>query len=405
MRELIYLEKLLDGVEIEWLPIGEIADIYGGLTGKTKADFENGNAKYVSYKNIFSNINIDEPPTDFVNVKNGERQHAVRYGDVLFTGSSETAEEAGISSAITSHFDEPVYLNSFSFGIRFNQKVKIKPEFSKYLFRTNLMRAEIAKTASGVTRFNISKSRFKKVLIPVISPENPEKSLAIQSEIVRILDRFTALTAELTAELTMRKNQYNYYRDKLLSFEEGGVEWKTLGEIVKMRAGQHISARNIVDGKEGDFVYPCFGGNGIRGYVKEKSHDGEHLLIGRQGALCGNVQRMKGQFYATEHAVVVSAMQGIDIDWAFHMLTTMNLNQYASKSAQPGLAVGKLQELKLLVPSIERQKYIAKMLDKFDTLTGSITEGLPREIELRQKQYEYYRDLLFSFPRPETASN
>lgn len=162
MRELIYLEKLLDGVEIEWLPIGDIADIYGGLTGKTKADFENGNAKYVSYKNIFSNINIDEPPTDFVNVKNGERQHAVRYGDVLFTGSSETAEEAGISSAITSHFDEPVYLNSFSFGIRFNQKVKIQPEFSKYLFRTNLMRAEIAKTASGVTRFNISKSRFKK---------------------------------------------------------------------------------------------------------------------------------------------------------------------------------------------------------------------------------------------------
>ncbi|EMB2367646.1 restriction endonuclease subunit S, partial [Salmonella enterica subsp. enterica serovar Infantis] len=68
MRELIYLEKLLDGVEIEWLPIGDIADIYGGLTGKTKADFENGNAKYVSYKNIFSNINIDEPPTDFVNV-------------------------------------------------------------------------------------------------------------------------------------------------------------------------------------------------------------------------------------------------------------------------------------------------------------------------------------------------
>ncbi|EON5991750.1 restriction endonuclease subunit S, partial [Escherichia coli] len=234
-------------------------------------------------------------------------------------------------------------------------------------------------------------------------------SLAIQSEIVRILDKFTALTAKLTAkltaELTMRKKQYNYYRDKLLSFEEGGVEWKTLGEIVKMRAGQHISARNIVDGKEGDFVYPCFGGNGIRGYVKEKSHDGEHLLIGRQGALCGNVQRMKGQFYATEHAVVVSAMQGIDIDWAFHMLTTMNLNQYASKSAQPGLAVGKLQELKLLVPSIERQKYIAKILDKFDTLTSSITEGLPREIELRQKQYEYYRDLLFSFPKPETASN
>ncbi|HGU0836622.1 TPA: restriction endonuclease subunit S, partial [Escherichia coli] len=90
-------------------------------------------------------------------------------------------------------------------------------------------------------------------------------------------------------------------------------------------------------------------------------------------------------------------------DWAFHMLTAMNLNQYASKSAQPGLAVGKLQELKLFVPSIERQIYIAAILDKFDTLTNSITEGLPREIELRQKQYEYYRDMLFSFLKPEVA--
>ncbi|EEW1147200.1 restriction endonuclease subunit S [Escherichia coli] len=405
MSELSYLEKLLDGVEVEWLPLGNVAEIYGGLTGKSKSDFENGNARYVSYKKIFGYLDVHDYPTDYVYISEGERQNKVRYGDVLFTGSSEIADEAGMSSAVTVHFDESVYLNSFSFGIRFSNSIKIKPEFAKYLFRTHFMRSEIAKTASGVTRFNISKSRFKKILVPIICPNDPEKSLAIQSEIVRILDKFTALTAELTAELNMRKKQYNYYRDKLLSFEEGGVEWKTLGEIVKMRAGQHISARNIVDGKEGDFVYPCFGGNGIRGYVKEKSHDGEHLLIGRQGALCGNVQRMKGQFYATEHAVVVSAMQGIDIDWAFHMLTTMNLNQYASKSAQPGLAVGKLQELKLLVPSIERQKYIAKMLDKFDTLTGSITEGLPREIELRQKQYEYYRDLLFSFPKTETASN
>src|SRR5690606_21615207 len=123
----------------------------------------------------------------------------------------------------------------------------------------------------------------------------------------------------------------------------------------------------------------------------------------RQGALCGNVQRMKGQFYATEHAVVVTGSDEIDIDWAFHMLTVMNLNQYASQSAQPGLAVGKLQRLKIPVPSLAKQKRTAYILDKFDTLTTSRTEGLPREIELRQKQYEYYRDLLFSFPKPEAG--
>jgi type I restriction enzyme S subunit len=113
---------------------------------------------------------------------------------------------------------------------------------------------------------------------------------------------------------------------------------------------------------------------------------------------------MKGQFYATEHAVVVTSSDEIDIDWAFHMLTIMNLNQYASQSAQPGLAVGKLQGLKIPVPSLAEQKRTANILDKFDALTNSITEGLPREIELRHKQYEYYRDLLLSFPHPESAA-
>ena len=87
------------------------------------------------------------------------------------------------------------------------------------------------------------------------------------------------------------------------------------------------------------------------------------------------------------------------------MLSAMNLNQYASQSAQPGLAVGKIQTLKIPLPCIEIQKKTAKILDKFDTLTNSITEGLPREIELRQKQYEYYRDLLFSFPKPDSVTN
>ncbi|WP_416233690.1 restriction endonuclease subunit S [Escherichia coli] len=293
-------------------------------------------------------------------------------------------------------------ITNFSISEKFSEAVNIKYIFYRF-YDFGKWCTENANKSGGVSIIGLKK--LSQYQFPIPCPDNPEKSLAIQSEIVRILDKFTALTAELTAELNMRKKQYNYYRDQLLSFKEDEVEGKrkTLGEIMKMRAGQHISAHNIIERKEESYIYPCFGGNGIRGYVKEKSHDGEHLLIGRQGALCGNVQRMKGQFYATEHAVVVSVMPGINIDWAFHMLTAMNLNQYASKSAQPGLAVGKLQELKLFVPSIERQIYIAAILDKFDTLTNSITEGLPREIELRQKQYEYYRDMLFSFLKPEVA--
>ncbi|KJM94761.1 restriction endonuclease subunit S [Enterobacter asburiae] len=393
MSEMSYLEKLLDGVEVEWKAVGDIA---GYSTTKVDADKLDATS-FVGVDNLLADKG---GRIDATYQPNTARLTAYEPGDILlgnirpYLKKVWMAENNGGCSG-----------DVLAIRILADCKKIISPEYLYYALSSDSFFSYSMQHAKGAKMPRGSKDAILNYQIPIPCPSAPGKSLAIQSEIVRILDKFTALTAELTAELNMRKKQYNYYRDKLLSFEEGGVEWKTLGEIVKMRAGQHISARNIVDGKEGDFVYPCFGGNGIRGYVKEKSHDGEHLLIGRQGALCGNVQRMKGQFYATEHAVVVSAMQGIDIDWAFHMLTTMNLNQYASKSAQPGLAVGKLQELKLLVPSIERQKYIAKMLDKFDTLTGSITEGLPREIELRQKQYEYYRDLLFSFPKTETASN
>ena len=166
-----------------------------------------------------------------------------------------------------------------------------------------------------------------------------------------------------------------------------------------MKAGKHISASNILDDPNVDHIYPCFGGNGQRGYVNEYSHSGNYVLIGRQGALCGNVQRVDGTFYATEHAVVVKPKLEVDMSWAFHILTTMNLNQYASKSAQPGLAVGKLETLRIPIPPLPEQKKIVAILDKFDTLTHSISEGLPHEIALRRKQYEYYREQLLAFPK------
>lgn len=401
MSELSYLEKLLDGVEVEWKTLKDVCDFKNGFAFKSSLFKETG-LPIVRITNIDGfNVDLDEVKYFSLNdYKEDLSSFEVSMGNILIAMSGATTGKVGI----------------YKKGIKcyLNQRVgKFIPKENilnnNYLYHFLLLNTEtIYILAGGGAQPNLSSNALmSKLLIPIPCPGNPEKSLAIQSEIVRILDKFTELTAELTAELTMRKKQYNYYRDQLLSFKEGEVEGKrkTLGEIMKMRAGQHISAHNIIERKEESYIYPCFGGNGIRGYVKEKSHDGEHLLIGRQGALCGNIQRMKGQFYATEHAVVVSVMPGINIDWAFHMLTAMNLNQYASKSAQPGLAVGKLQELKLFVPSIERQIYIAAILDKFDTLTNSITEGLPREIELRQKQYEYYRDLLFSFPKPDTVSN
>ena len=172
--------------------LGELGEFYGGLTGKSKADFTDGNAKFISYMNVFSNLEINTDITDRVKVGKTEHQNIVQHGDILFTGSSETPDECGMSSVLTTQTNEPLYLNSFCFGFRFHDTNLMIPEFSKYLFRDEQMRKQIAKTASGVTRFNVSKKRFAKILIPI-------PPLKIQTEIVRILTPSPSLPS--TAEL------------------------------------------------------------------------------------------------------------------------------------------------------------------------------------------------------------
>lgn len=393
MSTIHFMEKLLDGVEVEWHPLGNIAEIYGGLIGKNKADFENGNASFVTYKNIFANIEVNFNALEGVKIASGERQHEIKYGDVLFTGSSEIASEAGLSSSVTTVLTNAVYLNSFCFGVRFAKDVYIKPEFAKYLFRAKFMRDEISKTASGVTRFNISKERFKKILVPIIYPNSPKKSLEIQAEIVRILDAFSAVTAELAAELAARKKQYNYYRDQLLSFKEGDVEWKTLGEITKSIASGRNKKRSDIG------LFPVYGSTGTIGFSNEAPYFGDTLLVARVGANAGLVNAVKGEFDVSDNTLIIRPIEEWNIRFAFHLLKYMNLNQYAVGGGIPLITGALLKSLKVPFPPLNEQLRIASILDKFDTLTNSITEGLPREIELRQKQYEYYRNLLLNFPK------
>ena len=197
--------------------MGELGSLFGGLTGKSKADFQSGNARYVSYMNVYANISTDVLPAETVKVEDGERQRRLSRGDILFTGSSETPEECGMSSVITVDPPEPLYLNSFCIGFRPHLADVLDPEFAKHLFRSLTMRQQIVRTANGVTRFNVSKKRLAKVLVPV-------PTLAEQIRIAAILDNFEALVNDLSvglpAELVARRKQYEHYRDRLLTFEE-----------------------------------------------------------------------------------------------------------------------------------------------------------------------------------------
>lgn len=203
--------------EIPRYSLGDLGVVFGGLTGKSKADFTDGNARFATYKNVFSNISLDTAANDFVKIREGERQRSLTRGDIIFTGSSESVAEVGLTSVVTADLAEPMYLNSFCIGFRPHDVDLLNPEFAKHLFRSGAMRRQIIKTASGVTRINVSKARLVKIEVPIPDAET-------QNRIAKALDGFETLTrslsAGLPAELAARRTQYEYYRDKLLTFEE-----------------------------------------------------------------------------------------------------------------------------------------------------------------------------------------
>jgi|CXWL01.1.fsa_nt_gi type I restriction enzyme S subunit len=153
------------------------------------------------------------------------------------------------------------------------------------------------------------------------------------------------------------------------TFKESGLEWlcrvpipwtvRRIKDIAELRSGDAIAAEEIAPA--GD--YPVFGGNGVRGFTTSFTHDGHYVLIGRQGALCGNINYARGRFWATEHAVVATLLHNHDTIWFGELLRTMNLNQYSNAAAQPGLAVDRIKFLRLPVPTFPEQQRIAAYLD------------------------------------------
>ncbi|EIW6807081.1 restriction endonuclease subunit S, partial [Salmonella enterica] len=258
-----------------------------------------------------------------------------------------------------------------------------------------------------------------KLLIPIPCPDNPEKSLAIQSEIVRILDTFTALTNELTNELKLRRQQYNYYREQLLSFKEGEVEWRPLGKLLERTKGTKITAGQMKELHKDGAPIKIFAGGKTIAFVNfddipEKNINREPSIIVKSRGIIEFEYYDKPFSHKNEMWAYHSNNYAIHIKYIYYF---MKINEYyfqkiASKMQMPQIATPDTDKFKVPIPypnnpekSLAFQSEIVRILDKFDTLTNSISEGLPLEIELRKKQYEHYRDLLFSFPKPVNADS
>ena len=150
--------------------------------------------------------------------------------------------------------------------------------------------------------------------------------------------------------------------------------WTTLGNIFILQAGRNITAKDIFAEQSENHFYPCFGGNGIRGYVTNCNRIGEYPIIGRQGALCGNVNLAMGEFYATEHAVVVERFSDTDLMWAYYSLIALDLNQYATATAQPGLAVNVINDVVIPIPPFQEQNRISNAVTNLFSLIDCIEQ-------------------------------
>ena len=385
------IERLCpDGVE--WKKLGELGGFYGGLTGKSKKDFGEGNAKFITYMNVFSNPALDLSVTETVKIAEGEKQNRVQYGDILFTGSSETPEESGMSSVVTKEVDEDYYLNSFCFGFRLDNPSIFNPDFLKHFFRSHYARKAIAKTASGVTRFNISKAKL-------INFEIPVPPMEVQRKIVEILDNFT----ELEAELEARRKQYEYYRNQLLTFDKVGarfdVKWMKLGEVAEIGTGSSNTNEELEEGK-----YPFFVRSQVVRYKNEYEYDETAIITSGDGVGVGKVfHYVEGKYALHQRAYRIKIISNNINSKFFYYYMRTTFYDYIMKNAYSSSVTSvrrpMLIKYPVPIPPLSEQHRIVSILDRFEALTTDLQSGLPAEIEARRKQYEYYREKLLTFKR------
>ena len=226
----------------------------------------------------------------------------------------------------------------------------------------------------------------------------PVPPLEVQCEIVRILDKFTLLTAELTAELTARRKQYEYYKDVLFYIDDN-IEKKTFEELCYLSAGGDINKENIKKERTEEYNIPVLsngiGKNALYGYTNISKITAPCITISGRGTI-GYSELRTEDFYPIVRLICVNPKTDvIDIEYLNHYIKTIKFK--VPTTGIPQLTVPMIKKYKIPIPPIEKQKRIKMILNKFDKIITDIKEGLPAEIEARQKQYEYYRDKLLTF--------
>jgi type I restriction enzyme S subunit len=250
-------------------------------------------------------------------------------------------------------------------------------DFFKYCFNSDFIQDQILGQASisTVGTYTIQNAKKTKFIRPPQSIEQQKIADCLSS----VDDLIAAHGRKLTALQNHKKGLMqqlfpqdgeNQPRLRFPEFQDAG-EWqnKTLIDACKMQAGKFVAASKIKE-QNAAGLFPCYGGNGLRGFTETQTHNGTYPLIGRQGALCGNVKLAVGRFHATEHAVVATPNDGVDVVWLYYLLDLLNLNQFATGQAQPGLSVDVLEKVSVTIPKDEKEQ--RRIADCFSALDDQI---------------------------------
>lgn len=386
-----YLEQLLDGAQVQWKSLGEVIKLEKGKQLNKELLSENG--LYPAYNGGISFSGF----TDIYNYDEGT------------TIISQGGASAGFVNFVTTKF----YANAHCYVIL----PKIEIVVNRYIYHFLKLNQEMLMTKQhGAGIPALRTSEILEIPIPIPCADDTEKSLKIQKEIVRILDTFT--------ELTARKKQYTFYLEQLFYFDEAQVKHLPMGNenIGKFIRGGGLQKKDFTETGVGCIhygqIYTYYGTytDKTKTFVSvefaKKARMAKYgdLVIATTSETDDDV--CKAVAWLGDEEIAVSS----DACFYTHCLNPKYvayffLTEQFQKQKRPYITGTKVRrvnaddiaKIKIPVPSPEEQERIVSILDKFDTLTTSISEGLPKEIELRKKQYEYYRELLLTFPKKETV--
>ena len=404
-----YIEKLLNGAKVQWKTLGDVAvKISSGGTPKTGVkDYYNGDIPWLRTQEVGNGdiwdtgVKITE-----LGLKNSSAK-MIPENCVIIAMYGATVGKVGINKI-------PLCTNQACANIQLNEEVA----HYRYVYYFLLSQYEYIKSLGAGSQTNINAQIVKKLQIPI-------PPLEVQKEIVRILDSYTEytnlLTAELTAELTARKQQYEYYRNKLLAFNElngGGYKLLTMSELGEFTRGKRFVKDDMIsDGAPcihyGE-MYTYYGtwANESKSFVSEELVENKKLRVAEKGDVVivaagetiediGLGTAWLGNEGVVIHDACFSYRSSLNPKYVAYFTRTKQFHDQIKKHISSGkisaINAKGLEKVLIPVPSPEEQERIVGILDKFDTLTNSISEGLPKEIELRKQQYEYYREQLLSF--------